>query len=272
MKLQYRAVESILTMLAVILFTSSVQAETFQRLLILPQTITIAGGGFDTLDTHCLDEFSHAPRGGATYAYAPSDLGSATVTVGSGPPLTLQQAIDAKKIRLEGFGNRGDNGTLQFADRFDKIGIVSLVPNAEVKISVPSPSIIAPNQDYPVDDLRNIYPHIIDETNSLMAMMSKETKNLRGQEELDTKRDILYSGQENILKLRQQNAAHELSTDELKRLSSIGIRTDESEFYNEIVKAGLGQDGKGGGGFCSCGLIRGRARSTHCILASDCLY
>ena len=235
MKLQYRAVEALLVMLLMILFAASAQADTFQRLLILPQTITIAGGGTDILRTHCLDQFAHAPPGGMSYGYAPLDFGTATVTVGSGPPLTLQQAIDTKKIRLEGFGT----GRYSDENEYDKIKVISLVPGAEVKISVPTPSIIAPDQGYPVGDLRESYSQIVANTNALMAMIDKETKGLTGLDTFKKKRDILSDGQRAIWKFRQDSSAHKLSNDQADRLSSLGMRADQSEFYNEIVKYGL---------------------------------
>ena len=191
MRLQSRVVEALSIMLCIIVFAASAQADTFQRLLILPQTITIAGGGADVLRTHCLDEFAHAPPGGASYGYAPVDFGNATVTVGSGPPLTLQQAIDTRKVRVEGFGP-GPNG---WGNKYDKIKIISLVPNAEVKISVLSPSVIAPDQGYPIEDLREIYPQIVTNTNELIATIDKETNGLTGPNKFKKKLDMLHDGQ-----------------------------------------------------------------------------
>jgi hypothetical protein len=258
MRLRYRAVEALsIIMLCIIVFVASAEADTFQRLLILPQTITIAGGGADILHTHCLDRFAHAPPGGASYGYAPSDLGNATVTVGSGPTLTLQQAIDTKRIRVEGFGNGRYSDSLRYlagssqmthlpsSNQYQKIRIINLVPDVALKISIPSPSIIAPDNGYPVDDLRGIYPKIIAVTNELIDNIDKEVNLLSWLEEFKKKSYLLYYGQEDIWKLRRDNSAHKLSDHEAERLSSIGVPADESEFYNETVKYGLGHEGKG---------------------------
>ncbi len=136
-------IASSLFFLLLLVFSTAGLAAT-QRMLLLPGSVTVAGGGSGRVPARCLDSGSGAPVSGKGFSHAPSSVNSARVSIGGAPPIPLQDAIDQGRVRIEG------------DVEFSHLRVVNPNPDTELTITVDGASVIAPDKNYYVEDLASL--------------------------------------------------------------------------------------------------------------------
>jgi hypothetical protein len=98
---------SLVVLAAWLLIAAGASAATYQRMLILPQAVTIAAEGNHTIMSLCLDENRDAPGADDIYTGVHAGLGDVTVSFG-GERISLQEALTASPplARISGDGTR----------------------------------------------------------------------------------------------------------------------------------------------------------------------
>ncbi|WP_428674956.1 hypothetical protein [Reyranella sp.] len=118
-----------------------------QRMLLLPQNFTIGPGGTHTINARCVDSFLHTPKTIDFYSSAPTDYGSIQVSFGGATSMSLQQALDDRKLSIQGTGS------------FLSLRLNNL-SGEQLTFSVSTPSLVAPSKDDPIDDLHPFYSKV----------------------------------------------------------------------------------------------------------------
>jgi hypothetical protein len=121
-------------------FLCGADAAGMQRMLLLPQTLSLGPSSSARANAMCLDEFRDTPARGAKFATAPTDFGDVQVSVANGPPISLQRAIDQRVIEIEGVGN------------YEQLSFKSLT-DKPVNITIRKTSVISPDSAYEMKDL-----------------------------------------------------------------------------------------------------------------------
>jgi hypothetical protein len=91
----------------ILLGAVSVAAATSQRLMLASGCYVLEPGTESAVVAYCLDEPLPAPKEGVELTEAPASFGQTAVKVDGGPPMSLQAAMAAGIIRLEGVGEPG---------------------------------------------------------------------------------------------------------------------------------------------------------------------
>jgi len=220
--------------LAIFATSCDAYAEIFQRMLLLSGTITVGGGGSGEIPSRCLDVFASTPERGLSYTSVATGLGSATVRVGSNPPIPLQQALQQGILSLEGFDGKSHT----------KLRITNPNPAQSVQIDVSSPTIVAPDESYPVDDLKGVYGALANyqqfkidppDDQLLSGMSSAQRKEyIEFQTELAAKID-----NRKIWQLRRENASNAISPESRDKLVKAGLSAEGAAMYEALVRLNL---------------------------------
>jgi hypothetical protein len=217
-----------------IICSSSADAEIYQRMLLLSGTVTVGAGGSGEIPTRCLDQFSHQPPRGLSYKSVPSDFGTATVQVGSDSPIPLQLAIQQGIISLEGFDG----------EEYTKLRIKNLNSSKSVRVSVSRSAVILPDESYPTDDLKGIYPALAEYQHRkpdppdqalLQGMSRAEKREIINQQA----QMAAYLDNIDIWSLRRTQAKEALNQDLRDKLAKAGIGEDAAAMYDSVVKRSL---------------------------------
>jgi hypothetical protein len=181
-----------------------------------------------------LDGFASTPERGLSYTSVAAGLGSATVQVGSNPPIPLQQALKQGVISLEGFDGKSHT----------KLRIKNLNPAQSVRIAIASPTVVSPDESYAVEDLKGVYgalanyQHLkMDPPNDglLSGMSPAERKEfIEFQTEMIARRD-----NSDIWRLRRQHASSSLAPEGRDRLARVSLGADRVAMYDALVQRNL---------------------------------
>jgi hypothetical protein len=233
--------------LAIFATSCDAYAEIFQRMLLLSGTITLGGGGSGEIPSRCLDVFASTPERGLSYTSVATGLGSATVQVGSNPPIPLQQALKQGVLSLEGFDGKSHT----------KLRIKNLNPAQLVQIAISSPTIVSPDESYPVDDLKGVYPALANYQH--LKMDPPDDRLLSGMSPAERKEFIdfqteMTAGRDNsnIWRLRQQQASNSLTPESRDKLAKAALSADRAAMYDALVQRNL----KGGTPHLLCCALR----------------
>lgn len=94
----------LLAAILILLASSSAFAAASQRLMLAAGCYVLRPGGAQEAIAYCLDESLPAPAAGVTLTAAPAEFVQTAVRVDGGTPITLQAALDARIVSLEGVG------------------------------------------------------------------------------------------------------------------------------------------------------------------------
>jgi hypothetical protein len=120
-----------------------------QRMVLAPACYSIAPGASYDASAYCLDKSLPAPAAGEVLASAPFGFGDTRIKAGATSAVTLQEALAAHLIRIEGLGR----------DDYDHVRILNL-SGQTLGICSTEPSIVAGDADAPTKDLAPLYPTI----------------------------------------------------------------------------------------------------------------
>jgi hypothetical protein len=138
------AAQKLLLTLLILVAVMGVADAATQRMLLLPGSFSIAGGGSREIPARCLDHGSSTPGDGENFRFVPARLSSVKVSIAGGASFPLQQAIDNGDVAVEGVGNHR------------RMRIRNLSTDREVKVDIAKTSVVAPNNSYSVSDLNSL--------------------------------------------------------------------------------------------------------------------
>src|SRR5688500_15801856 len=130
------AVQKLLLILVMFVAVAGVAEAATQRMLLLPGTHTIAGGGSTDIPARCLDFGSKTPGNGEKFTHLPVNMSSVQVSIAGGSPRSLQQAIDSGDVTVEGTGSH------------TSMRLRNLSADRDVTIGIAKTSVIAPDKSY----------------------------------------------------------------------------------------------------------------------------
>jgi hypothetical protein len=135
-------VAAVLSLLA----ASPVLAAASQRMLLATGCYSLEPGGENSVIAYCLDQTLPAPAPGVVLTEAPPSFGTTAIRVDGGPPMSLQAALAAKVIQIEGVDLPG----VRFRN----------LTNRKVEICVLSPTVVAERGNANTIDLRRKYDEV----------------------------------------------------------------------------------------------------------------
>lgn len=197
-----RVASVILSLVSILTFGQIDQAlaEIYQRMLLVPGNVTIAGGGGGNIPARCLDLFSKTPRRDLAFQTALVGSANTQVRVGNGAPIPMQDAINRKLVALEGDGLS-----------HEKLRVRNLT-NETLQIVTSGLTILAPDNSYPSEDLADVLPQLA---------------------------QAASGDQFEIWGLRRAQSAKSYSREQLGKLGQAYLSPDNAAFYQALVKRNL---------------------------------
>lgn len=248
--------------LAFIASSGAAYADIYQRMLLLSGTVTVGPGGSGEIPTRCLDEFAHEPASGLGYKSVAAGLGTTTVQVGTAPPISLQQALDQGVVTLEGFDGRA----------YTKLRVINPNPTQQVRVVVSSPTVVAPNESYPVEDLQGVYGALSTYEHLKPDPLDKEVmRRLSLAERLEFAQSeanaLAARDNSNIWRLRKEHAEKSITQESRDSLKKAMISADAAAMYDQLVKRSI----RGGSRDAAFLLLRnmGAAGPVHAIFTGS---